>query len=237
MPGPNGIEVAGQLGRSGFDGKVVIVTTFDRPGYLRAAMAAGASGFLLKDAPAADLAAAIRQVAAGERVVDPSLAAAALAQGDSPLTERETRGTGRRGEPRRRSPTSPRGCICPPARCATTCPPPSRSSAPATGPRPLRSRSAKAGCNAMLLDSVVRTSAAVAATPGRLAKIDQIAGLLREVPAGEIAVAVSFLSGDLTQRQIGVGYAALTDLMGGYGAARRRRRRRRPRRRRRDRRS
>ena len=90
MPGRSGIEVAGQLGRSGFDGKVIIVTTFDRPGYLRAAMTAGASGFLLKDAPAADLAAAIRRVAAGERVVDPSLAAAALAQGDSPLTDRET---------------------------------------------------------------------------------------------------------------------------------------------------
>jgi two-component system, NarL family, response regulator DesR len=90
MPGPTGIEVASQLSRSGFAGKVVIVTTFDRPGYLRAAMTAGASGFLLKDAPAADLAAAIRRVAVGERVVDPSLAAAALAQGDSPLTERET---------------------------------------------------------------------------------------------------------------------------------------------------
>jgi two-component system, NarL family, response regulator DesR len=89
MPGPNGIEVAGQLGRSDFEGKVIIVTTFDRPGYLRAAMAAGASGFLLKDAPAADLAAAIRRVATGERVVDSSLAAAALAQGDSPLTDRE----------------------------------------------------------------------------------------------------------------------------------------------------
>jgi two-component system, NarL family, response regulator DesR len=90
MPGLTGIEVASQLARSGFGGKVVIVTTFDRPGYLRAAMTAGASGFLLKDAPAADLAAAIRQVAAGQRVVDPALAAAALAQGDSPLTERET---------------------------------------------------------------------------------------------------------------------------------------------------
>jgi two-component system response regulator DesR len=90
MPGPSGIEVAGRLRRTGFAGKVVIVTTFDRPGYLRAAMAAGASGFLLKDAPAADLAAAIRQVAAGQRVVDPTLAAAALAQGESPLTERET---------------------------------------------------------------------------------------------------------------------------------------------------
>jgi DNA ligase 1 len=71
----------------------------------------------------------------------------------------------------------------------------------------------------MLLDSVVRTSAAVTAASGRLAKIDQIARLLRDVPPPEIAVAVSFLSGDLTQRQIGVGYAALTDLMGGYGPA------------------
>ncbi|HXW44104.1 MAG TPA: ATP-dependent DNA ligase [Streptosporangiaceae bacterium] len=72
----------------------------------------------------------------------------------------------------------------------------------------------------MLLDSVVRTSAAVASSPGRLAKVDHIAALLREVPADEIAVAVSFLSGDLTQRQIGVGYAALADLMGGFGPAR-----------------
>jgi DNA ligase 1 len=71
----------------------------------------------------------------------------------------------------------------------------------------------------MLLDQVVRTSAAVAATPGRLAKISLLADLLTLVPPAEIAVAVSFLSGDLTQRQIGVGYAALTDLMGGYGAA------------------
>jgi two-component system response regulator DesR len=89
MPGPTGIQVASQLSESGFGGGIVIVTTFDRPGYLRAAMAAGARGFLLKDAPAADLAAAIRRVAAGERVVDPTLAAAALAQGDSPLTYRE----------------------------------------------------------------------------------------------------------------------------------------------------
>ena len=89
MPGPSGIEVARHLTGSGFAGKIVIVTTFGRPGYLRAAMAAGASGFLLKDAPAAELADAIRRVAAGQRVVDPALAADALAQGDSPLTERE----------------------------------------------------------------------------------------------------------------------------------------------------
>jgi two-component system response regulator DesR len=90
MPGRSGIEVAGQLRDDGFGGQVVIVTTFGRPGYLRAAMAAGASGFLLKDAPAAQLAEAIRRVAAGERVVDPALAAATLAEGDSPLTSRET---------------------------------------------------------------------------------------------------------------------------------------------------
>ncbi len=90
MPGPSGIEVARQLTACGFAGKILIVTTFGRPGYLRAAMAAGASGFLLKDAPAAEFADAIRRVAAGERVVDSALAAAALTQGDSPLSPRET---------------------------------------------------------------------------------------------------------------------------------------------------
>jgi two-component system response regulator DesR len=90
MPGRSGIEVARQLQADGFPGAVVIVTTFGRPGYLRAAMAAGASGFLLKDAPAAQLAEAIRRVAQGERVVDPVLAAAALADGESPLTCRES---------------------------------------------------------------------------------------------------------------------------------------------------
>jgi DNA ligase 1 len=66
----------------------------------------------------------------------------------------------------------------------------------------------------MLLHGVVRTSAAVAASPGRLAKIAEIAGLLRQVPAAEIPAAVAFLSGGLTQRQIGVGYAAIVDLLG-----------------------
>jgi two-component system response regulator DesR len=90
MPGPGGIEVARKLTASAFPGKIVIVTTFGRPGYLRAAMAAGATGFLLKDSPAAELAEAIRRVAAGERVVDTALAAAALAEGESPLSQRET---------------------------------------------------------------------------------------------------------------------------------------------------
>ena len=69
----------------------------------------------------------------------------------------------------------------------------------------------------MLLDGVVRTSAAVAASPGRLAKIAEIASLLRQVPAAEIPAAVAFLSGELTQRQIGVGYAAIVDLLGPAG--------------------
>ena len=66
----------------------------------------------------------------------------------------------------------------------------------------------------MLLQRVVRTSAAVAGSSGRLAKIAEIAGLLREVPPAEVPIAVAFLSGELTQRQIGVGYAAIVDLLG-----------------------
>jgi two-component system response regulator DesR len=69
--------------------RVIILTTFGRPGYLRRAMESGALGFVVKDAPAAQLAEAIRRVAQGQRVVDPSLAAATLAGGPSPLTGRE----------------------------------------------------------------------------------------------------------------------------------------------------
>jgi two-component system response regulator DesR len=67
----------------------VILTTFGRPGYLRRAMESGASGFVVKDCPPEQLAATIRRVAAGERVVDPALAAESLATGASPLTARE----------------------------------------------------------------------------------------------------------------------------------------------------
>jgi len=89
MPGATGLEAAAQLRRELPECRVLIVTTFGRPGYLRRAMEGGASGFLLKDAPASELARAIRRAAAGERVVDPGLAAAALSEGESPLTERE----------------------------------------------------------------------------------------------------------------------------------------------------
>src|ERR1700756_5673061 len=70
----------------------------------------------------------------------------------------------------------------------------------------------------MLLQRVATTSAAVSGSASRLAKIAEIAALLREVPAGEIPIAVAFLSGELTQRQIGVGSAAIVDLLGSPGA-------------------
>jgi two-component system response regulator DesR len=89
MPGATGLDAAGLLRAELPATRVVILTTFSRPGYLRRAMEQGASGFLLKDAPASELAEAIRRVVAGERIVDPGLAAAALVEGDSPLTARE----------------------------------------------------------------------------------------------------------------------------------------------------
>jgi len=90
MPGGDGIAAAAQLRMRLPDCRVLILTTFGRPGYLRRAMASGASGFMLKDAPAADLAVAIRRTMAGQRVVDPQLAAQALTEGDSPLSSRES---------------------------------------------------------------------------------------------------------------------------------------------------
>jgi two-component system response regulator DesR len=89
MPGATGLEALAELRDAMPDCRILILTTFGRPGYLRRAMETGASGFLLKDAPAQELASAIRRAVAGERVVDPGLAAAALSEGESPLTARE----------------------------------------------------------------------------------------------------------------------------------------------------
>ena len=89
MPGATGLDAADEVRRALPNCRILILTTFGRPGYLRRAMEGGAAGFLLKDAPATELAAAIRRAVAGERVVDPGLAAAALSQGESPLTPRE----------------------------------------------------------------------------------------------------------------------------------------------------
>jgi two-component system response regulator DesR len=89
MPGLDGLSAAAQLRTALPSCRVIVVTTFGRPGYLRRAMEAGASGFLLKDAPAPQLADAIRRVAAGGRVVDPALALDALSEGTNPLSMRE----------------------------------------------------------------------------------------------------------------------------------------------------
>ena len=89
MPGLDGIAATAALREALPSCRVLVVTTFGRPGYLRRAMEAGASGFLVKDAPAAQLADAIRRVHSGLRVVDPALAAETLATGESPLTGRE----------------------------------------------------------------------------------------------------------------------------------------------------
>ncbi|MFC8227148.1 response regulator [Streptomyces sp. NPDC057287] len=89
LPGRSGLDAAADLRTEVPDCRVLILTTFGRPGYLRRAMEAGASGFLVKDGPVGDLAKAIRQVLGGETVIDPALAAAALGAGPSPLTPRE----------------------------------------------------------------------------------------------------------------------------------------------------
>jgi two-component system response regulator DesR len=89
MPGMDGLQAALALRAHLPSCRVVIVTTFGRSGYLQRAMASGAVGFLLKDAPAAALAIALRRLVAGERVVDPELALAALSDGSNPLSSRE----------------------------------------------------------------------------------------------------------------------------------------------------
>jgi len=88
MPGLTGLDVAAELRAQGSTARVIILTTFARAGYLRRALDVGASGYLLKDAPSAQLADAIRRVAAGGRAIDPTLAAEAWTEAD-PLTHRE----------------------------------------------------------------------------------------------------------------------------------------------------
>ena len=89
MPGLDGIEVAARLAAELPGCRSLVVTTFGRPGYLRRALEAGASGFVVKDTPAGELAEAVRRVHAGLRVVDPALAAESIVGGHHPLTDRE----------------------------------------------------------------------------------------------------------------------------------------------------
>lgn len=88
MPEMTGLELAAEIKRRGLPSRVIILTTFARPGYLRRAMQAGAAGYLLKDSPAAALADGIRRVASGQRVIAPELAIEAWSEED-PLTDRE----------------------------------------------------------------------------------------------------------------------------------------------------
>lgn len=89
LPGRSGLDAAADLRTEAPDCRVLILTTFGRPGYLRRAMEAGAAGFLVKDGPVEELAESIRRVLRGETVIDPALAAAALGAGPNPLTARE----------------------------------------------------------------------------------------------------------------------------------------------------
>ena len=90
MPGLDGIAATAALRRALPSCRVLVVTTFGRPGYLRRAVEAGASGFVVKDTPARQLADAVRRVHSGLRVLDPALAEESLVSGASPLSARET---------------------------------------------------------------------------------------------------------------------------------------------------
>lgn len=90
MPGMDGIEATAAVRQALPGVRVLIVTTFGRPGYVRRGLQAGAAGFVVKDTPAAELAEAVRRVHAGLRVIDPTLAVDSMAVGESPLTPRET---------------------------------------------------------------------------------------------------------------------------------------------------
>ncbi|MDN6122937.1 MAG: response regulator transcription factor [Brevibacterium sp.] len=90
MPGPDGLEVAGLLAEEFPQVKVVIVTTYGRPGWVKRAIDAGVSGFMVKDAPVDRLAEGIRRVMAGLQVIDPELVVESTVHGRSPLTEWET---------------------------------------------------------------------------------------------------------------------------------------------------
>ena len=100
MPGKTGLELAADLKQAAAKARVIILTTFARPGYLRRAMDAGARGYLLKERPASELAEAIRRVHAGLRAIDPALAAEAWNADEDPLSDRERQILQRAGDGR-----------------------------------------------------------------------------------------------------------------------------------------
>ena len=100
MPQMTGLELASALQQAESNARVIILTTFARPGYLRRALDAGARGYLLKERPASELADAIRKVHAGLRAVDPALAAEAWSADADPLSDRERQILQRAGDGR-----------------------------------------------------------------------------------------------------------------------------------------
>lgn len=145
MPEMTGLELAAAVRPQVPAPRVVILTTFARPGYLRRALEAGAAGYVLKDAPATQLADAIRRVHAGGRAIDPQLAAEAWTEAD-PLSDRE-RQVLRLAAMAAAAATSPINCNSPKAPCATICRTQSAKLAGATAPTPRASHGSKAGCN------------------------------------------------------------------------------------------
>jgi two-component system, NarL family, response regulator DesR len=120
--GEDGITATARIRLAAPATRVIIVTTFGRPGYLRRAMEAGAVGFMVKDAPAEKLIEAIRRVHRGLRVVDPTLAAASLSIGSSPLTEREAQVLAAAARGGSTSAIAAEVFLSPKGPCATTCP-------------------------------------------------------------------------------------------------------------------
>jgi two-component system response regulator DesR len=100
MPQKTGLELAADLNLAGSRARIIILTTFARPGYLRRALDAGAHGYLLKERPASELAEAIRRVHAGLRAIDPALAAEAWSADPDPLSDRERQILQRAGDGR-----------------------------------------------------------------------------------------------------------------------------------------
>ncbi len=144
MPGADGIEAAAALREAAPQVRSLIVTTFGRPGYLRGAVDAGVTGFVVKDTPAAELADAVRRVHAGLRVIDPTLATESLTSGDNPLTARECEVL-RAALWVRRSRRSPHRCICRQVPSVTTCRRPSARRTRPPAPKPHASRANAAG--------------------------------------------------------------------------------------------
>ena len=144
LPGLDGLSAA-ELPHQRLPGcRTLVLTGLSQPGNLLRALQVHVGGFIVKDAPAATLADGIRRVAAGERVLDPELVAAALETGSTPLTPARPRCCGRRrvGAPPSRSRC---GCRCRRRRCVTTCPTPSARSVAATASTPSASPATPAG--------------------------------------------------------------------------------------------